>query len=275
MLIERFIDALLSIAEDDRPDLLELCDEDERLSLEAHENASVSQIRHSRVRAHRRSGVSRSAPSLRHRLTGRRLVATVPSTLGSTSPVRIRESGMPDETVWDGFFDPPTILERLGLTSETGSAADLGCGYGTFAVAAARLISGPVHAIDIDPAMVKATEARVKSAGLANVILHRRDFVAEGTGLPSGSVGYVMLFNILHAEEPERLLSESSRILVPGGLVAVMHWVSDRPTPRGPSIEIRPSPEACRRWIVGAGFRVEGGVVDLPPYHFGIVGRKA
>jgi ubiquinone/menaquinone biosynthesis C-methylase UbiE len=84
----------------------------------------------------------------------------------------------------------------------------------------------------------------------------------------------VMLFNILHAEEPDRLLREAYRILAPGGAVAVMHWTSDRPTPRGPSKDIRPSPADCRMWMTGEGFEIEGRVVDLPPYHFGIVGRK-
>ena len=54
-----------------------------------------------------------------------------------------------------------------------------------------------------------------------------------------------------------------------------MHWVSDRPTPRGPSLDIRPSPGDCRKWMTDEGFRIEGDVVDLPPYHFGLVGRKA
>jgi len=188
--------------------------------------------------------------------------------------MKVRESGMPDETMWERFFDPSGVLSRLGLTPETSSVVDLGCGYGTFTIPAARLIGGTVHGFDIEPEMIRATGAKAKSAGLANVELHLRDFAADGTGLPDASVGYVMLFNILHGEEPGRLLREAHRILAPGGTAAVMHWISDRPTPRGPSMEIRPRPEDCRKWITGEGFRVEGGVVDLPPYHFGIVGRK-
>ena len=189
--------------------------------------------------------------------------------------MKVRESGMPDESMWEGFFDPADVLSRLGLTAETSSVADLGCGYGTFTIPAARLITGTVHGFDIEPEMIGETESRAEAEGLTNVRLHLRDFVADGTGLPDHSVGYVMLFNILHAEEPERLLAEAHRILVPGGGVAVMHWVSDKPTPRGPSLDIRPSPEDCRHWIIEAGFAIEGDVVDLPPFHFGIVGQKA
>ncbi len=194
----------------------------------------------------------------------------------STRPIsmKVRDSGMPDEAMWDRFFDPSDILSRLGLTPETSSAVDLGCGYGTFTIPAARRIDGTVHGFDIEPEMIAVTGSKAKSAGLTNVQLHLRDFVSEGTGLPDASVGFVMLFNILHAEHPDRLLHEAYRILAPGGTAAVMHWVSDRLTPRGPSLDIRPSPADCLKWMTGAGFTIEDGVVDLPPYHFGIVGRK-
>jgi ubiquinone/menaquinone biosynthesis C-methylase UbiE len=181
---------------------------------------------------------------------------------------------MPDEAMWQGFFDPPRVLASLGLTPEIAGVADLGCGYGTFSIEAAKIARGPVHAIDIDPDMVAATRTKAKAEGLANVVVHLRDFVADGTGLPDETVDYVMIFNILHAEKPERLLGEAARILVPGGLVAAIHWVSDRPTPRGPSLQIRPTPEACVRWMAEAGFELSGGVIDLPPYHFGLVGQR-
>jgi ubiquinone/menaquinone biosynthesis C-methylase UbiE len=80
-----------------------------------------------------------------------------------------------------------------------------------------------------------------------------------------------VLFNILHAEQPERLLRESYRVLVPGGLLGIIHWNCDRTTPRGPSMEIRPRPEQCRDWAVKEGFRlVVPGVIQLPPYHYGM-----
>jgi ubiquinone/menaquinone biosynthesis C-methylase UbiE len=180
---------------------------------------------------------------------------------------------MPEESMWDRFFDPAAVLTLLGLTPEASSAVDLGCGYGTFTIPAARIIRGTVHGFDIEPDMIRATGAKAREAGLANVKLHLKDFMAEGTGLPDASVGYVMLFNILHAEEPDRLLRETVRILAPGGTAAVMHWVSDRPTPRGPSAAIRPRPGQCRSWMTSAGLST-GDPVDLPPYHFGILGRK-
>ena len=131
-----------------------------------------------------------------------------------------------------------------------------------------------VYALDIDPAMTQATTERAASLGLSNVRAIERDFVSTGSGLPSESVDYAMLFNILHAEDPLTLLGEAFRILRPPGKVAVIHWIHDPTTPRGPALSIRPRSEQCRRWMQDAGFELLLREVALPPYHYGIVGQK-
>lgn len=122
--------------------------------------------------------------------------------------------------------------------------------------------------------LIEATGSHAEREGVRNIRLHVRDFVTEGTALEQGSVDYVMLFNILHAEDPRGLLTEACRILAPGGRVGVIHWNCDPLTPRGPPMAIRPRPDDCRRWVSEAGFVVESPHVDLPPYHYGIIGRK-
>jgi len=186
--------------------------------------------------------------------------------------MKTRESGMPDESMWSEFFDPAKVLEILRLTSRCGDVVDFGCGYGTFTIPAARIASGVVHAVDIELEMAEATTAKAEREGLANVRAYQRDFVADGTGLPPASVDYVMLFNILHAECPEVLLQEAARILKAHGLLAIIHWRCDPSTPRGPSMEIRPRPEQCRDRAVEQGFvLLDPGIIDLPPYHYGMV----
>jgi ubiquinone/menaquinone biosynthesis C-methylase UbiE len=149
---------------------------------------------------------------------------------------------------------------------------DFGCGYGTFSIPAAQIVRGTVHALDIEPEMVAATAAKAKAAGLSNLRASERDFVTDGTGLPDASVDYVMLFNILHAEEPLTLLREAHRVLSRGGRLGIMHWNYDPTTPRGPSMNIRPRPGQCRAWAEQAGFRLAGPErIELPPYHYGIV----
>jgi SAM-dependent methyltransferase len=177
---------------------------------------------------------------------------------------------MPDEELWSSFFSPAETLTRLGLTSQTGDVVEFGCGYGTFTVAAARIARGTIHAIDVDPGMLAATAAKTRE--LPNVRLVERDFVDDGTDLDDESVDYAMLFNILHCEEPLRLLREARRVLRLGGLLGVMHWNYDPATPRGPSMDLRPRPQDCRDWALAAGFRQRDlGIVSLPPYHYGMV----
>lgn len=186
--------------------------------------------------------------------------------------MKTRESGMPDEELWSSFFTPEAALKELGLSAACRDAADFGCGYGTFTIPAAGIVRGTVHALDIDADMVADTAAKVAAAGLSNVRTHVRDFVADGTGLPDAGVDYVMLFNILHCEKPDILLREAWRILSGGGRLGVMHWNRDPATPRGPSMDIRPRPEQCRRWAEQAGFRLHGPErIDLPPWHYGLV----
>jgi SAM-dependent methyltransferase len=188
--------------------------------------------------------------------------------------MNIRESGMPDQKMWESFFDPPTILRKLGLDRDCRTVVDFGSGYGTFALAAARITRGVVHAVELNPEFVAECTRRAQAAGLDTVRCVQRDFVRDGVGLSDDSVDYAMLFNILHAENPVALLREAFRVLAPGGKVAVIHWNYDPTTPRGPSMSIRPQPEASREWVEAAGFALVLPHIDLPPYHYGMVGQK-
>jgi SAM-dependent methyltransferase len=188
--------------------------------------------------------------------------------------MKVRDSGMPEEPMWRGFFDPPAILSNLGFTDAEGDVVDMGCGYGTFTVAAAARTKGTVHAFDLDPEMISATTRKADALLLPNVRTVLRDFLERGTDLPDASTSFAMLFNILHAEFPERLIEEAFRVLAPGGRLAVIHWIHDAATPRGPDLSIRPRPEQCQRWLVEAGFELVVPLVTLPPYHYGLVGRR-
>ncbi len=187
--------------------------------------------------------------------------------------MKIRESGMPQEEDWNSFFNPNQALRVLGVNREVVDVADFGCGYGTFTIPAAQMIIGKMYAIDIEPEMIKAVEQKAKARNLANVVVVLRDFVLKGSGLTKNSIDFVFLFNILHVENPERLLKESYRILKPGKKVGIIHWNYDATTPRGPPMNIRPRPEQCRSWAESVGFVFEKKV-DLKPYHYGLVLRK-
>jgi SAM-dependent methyltransferase len=189
-----------------------------------------------------------------------------------------RESGMPEESYWASFFDADAAIERLfGEKEVAGDLVEFGCGYGTFTLAAALRTRGTVTALDIDPEMVAAVEQKARSVNLHNVRAKVRDFVAQGTGLESGTQAHAMIFNLLHLEDPVALLEEALRVLSVGGALSIIHWRSDIPTPRGPSLDIRPRPEQCQAWLAEAGFtHIES--VDLRascPFHFGLIAKRS
>ncbi|MBI4711597.1 MAG: class I SAM-dependent methyltransferase, partial [Candidatus Omnitrophica bacterium] len=157
--------------------------------------------------------------------------------------MKVRDSGMPERDMWEKFFDPPRILMQMGLNSQVRDVVEVGCGYGTFTIPVAQVISGQIHAYDIDEEMIRITKTEAAKAKRNNVNAVLRDIIADGTGLPDESVDYVMLFNILHLETPVPLLKEACRVLKGGGKLGIIHWNYDPSTPRGPSMEIRPKPE--------------------------------
>jgi SAM-dependent methyltransferase len=182
---------------------------------------------------------------------------------------------MPDEELWSSFFDVERILDGMLVNSEIVDAADFGCGYGTFTVPAAQRIRGILCAIDIEPEMLRTVNLKARNKGLTSIRTILGDLVREGSGLRSDSVDYVMLFNLLHSEDPLILLREAFRVLRSDGRVGIVHWVRDASTPRGPPLEMRPTVKQCVDWCRQAGFRASSALsMDLKPYHFGLVISK-
>ncbi len=185
--------------------------------------------------------------------------------------MKLRQSGMPDEEFWETLLDVPLILDRLEIDFQLGDVVEVGAGYGTFTIPVARRISGVLTTFDIDPAMIKRTGQRVAEAGIGNVLHIMRDVFADGFGGEPASKDACLLFNILHCEEPVRILAEASRVIRPGGVILVVHWRHDPATPRGPSMDIRPRPEQIMAWAEGTGqLERSGQVIDLPPWHYGL-----
>lgn len=185
--------------------------------------------------------------------------------------MKMRDSGMPEEAYWETLLDVPFILDQLGVDDSLGDVVELGCGYGTFSLPVARRITGTLTTVDIESEMVRRTQDRAARAGISNLRCELRDVMKDGFGVPDDSQDAVLLFNILHCEQPVALLAEAARVVRPGGVVLVIHWRHDSATPRGPSLDIRPRPEQIIAWAAQTGVLVgDGGVLDLPPWHYGI-----
>ncbi|MCU1372685.1 MAG: methyltransferase type 11 [Ilumatobacteraceae bacterium] len=88
---------------------------------------------------------------------------------------------------------------------------------------------GYVTGIDIAPGMVEALAAELTAAGTTNAEVRVGD--AEALDLPDASVDAVLGgFMIFFCPDPERVLAEFSRVLKPGGVVALTIFDGDTPS---------------------------------------------
>lgn len=184
--------------------------------------------------------------------------------------MKVFDSGMPEEAYWNSLFDVPLIVDWLNLKNVSAPIVEVGCGYGTFTIPVATDTDVEVDAFDIESSMIDTVRRNVRQAGISNVRFFVRDVVEEGTGLESGSVGMVLLFNILHFDERRILLEEACRILRPNGAAAIIHWRKDIATPRGPSVHTRPDQQLILDSVSGLDLHFSGNSRILEPYHWGI-----
>lgn len=190
--------------------------------------------------------------------------------------MRYRESGMPNEQLWDTFFNPQLILSHMGIDKSISTLMDIGCGYGTFLIPSAILVSGTVVGIDIDNEMIEVCKKKAQEQDIKNIELICGDISTKNTVKAlekyKGVVDYITLFNILHCERPLELLKNVYDLININGKIGVIHWKYEN-TPRGPSMEIRPTPEVITNWAAKINLYPEK-YIDLPPYHFGLVFKK-
>ena len=187
--------------------------------------------------------------------------------------MKYRESGMPDEQMWDTFFNPTQTLNQLDVNENIRTLIDIGCGYGTFLIPAAKLVKNKIIGIDIENEMIEVCKKKIIAQSVVNVDLLHGDISTDQTikdlEKHKSEIDYICLFNILHCEQPMKLLNAAYQILNNNGKIGVIHWNYEN-TPRGPSMEIRPTPEIINGWALKAGFILEKHV-ELPPYHYGLV----
>jgi len=188
--------------------------------------------------------------------------------------MKVRDSGMPDDKLWNDFFDTDLILSELQIDSQINDLVEIGSGYGTFTIPTARLLKGKLFAFDIENEMIDYLREKLSNHKIDNVILEQRDILTQTTGLAYNSVDYVMLFNILHHDSPTDFLNESFRILKQNGKIGIIHWRSDISTPRGPDLSIRPKPDQIIEMIDNKRFSIAKKPFILEPYHYGLVISK-
>lgn len=191
---------------------------------------------------------------------------------------RFRNTAQPDRDWWETLWpDPAAVVERLGIGAED-RAVDVCAGDGLFTLALAERTGETVYAVDIDADLLAEVDSRAERAGL-DVELIQAD-VRDLEAALAEPVEFALLGNTFHGIDDQPAFAETVRsVLTADGRFAVVNW-HDRPRAettvlgeeRGPPTALRTSVEETVASCEAAGFEREA-VVDLPPYHYGVVFR--
>ena len=68
---------------------------------------------------------------------------------------------MPAEDMWASFFNIDLILSELHINSDIKDLVEIGCGYGTFTIPAAKKIKGKLYAFDIEEDMLDIVKQKL------------------------------------------------------------------------------------------------------------------
>jgi len=115
---------------------------------------------------------------------------------------------------------PDWILRQVGVRPGM-DVLDLGCGPGSFSLAAAGLVGpeGSVYAVDIHPLAIRRVGRAANRLGVSHLqVIHGHEL----SRVPDESVDIALLFDVLHEiREPGPTLAEIRRVLRQHGVLAV------------------------------------------------------
>ncbi len=165
-------------------------------------------------------------------------------------PARVGRLLSPDRAVW---LRPDLIMEQLALQPGL-RLLDFGAGPGFFSVPIARRMDPGVGVVaaDVEPLLLDHLRRRAAVAGVDGIV----PVVCDHFALPFADEVFdrVLLSLVLHeVDEPERLLAEAHRVLVPGGRALLVEWRAGQ-TEHGPPAEHRIPPEQATLRLQTAGF---------------------
>jgi ubiquinone/menaquinone biosynthesis C-methylase UbiE len=183
---------------------------------------------------------------------------------------------MPTGGWWEALWpDPAGVLAAVGVKPGM-EVIDLCSGDGWFTWPMAE-VARHVVAIEIDPDLLEGARRRLAKTEMGNC-----EFVAgdanELSALVQFPADFVFMANAFHGvSDRPRLACAVRAALKVGGHFAIVNW-HRRPRvetrilgePRGPTDELRLSPEITIRAVEPSGLKF-ARLIEIPPYHYGTV----
>jgi len=173
---------------------------------------------------------------------------------------------MLEDPARDAYQKPHEVIAALDLKPGE-VVADIGSGSGYFTLRLAAHVgdTGRVYGVDIDPAMVRHLNRRVRDAGLRNVHVLLAD--PDDPLLPEPVDRFVVVDTWHHIEKQTEYLALMRKLLRPGGQVVMIDF-QKKELPLGPPLAMKIAREDLIQQMEAAGFRLTREHTFLPYQYF-------
>jgi SAM-dependent methyltransferase len=160
----------------------------------------------------------------------------------------------PERLTW---LPPADVLAAIGV-DQGWTVADVGAGTGYFSLPIARAVGpkGKVFAVDLQKEMLEMIREKLAATGQPeNVELVEAPAIR--TTLPGHSSDMVFMANIWHElNDHAGVLQETGRILRAGGVLTILDWRHDLPSPPGPPPDHRIPLASVLEVLEGNGWKI-------------------
>lgn len=153
--------------------------------------------------------------------------------------------------------------------------ADVGAGSGYMSEKLSRAVgpSGRVYAVDIQPEMIALIDARMKKAGLSNIVTVLGE--PDDPKLPDGQIDLELMVDVYHElQHPQIVLRHLRRALRPDGRLVLLEYRKEDPT-----VPIREEHKMtvadAKAELEAEGFRLADVEEALPRQHVLVFTRTA
>ncbi len=148
----------------------------------------------------------------------------------------------------ESLFNKEVILKELDMVPGQ-TILDAGCGNGYMSKEFSRLVkgSGKVYALDPDTSAIEILEQESKGTNIIPIL----GDITKTTALESSSIDLIYVSTVLHGfsrSEVGGFQEEVKRLLKPHGILAIVE-IKKEPTPFGPPLDIRFSPQELKEMI--------------------------
>ena len=171
----------------------------------------------------------------------------------------------------NNFLSPNQIFQQIDIKQGM-TVADLGCGSGFMAVAAAQIVGddGKVFAVDVQKKALSEINSNIKLHGLRNVETVWANVEKVGSlKIKDNSVDISLLIHILHQSKMRKnIFEETRRITKKEGKIVIVEWRKEDIS-MGSSMELRLDRDELLKEVEKAGLKhIKDLKVDNHHYGF-------